>query len=272
MATPVDKLSDALRDTPVLEEHRRDQNPVASRQSQHGAAARRNRSQLSCTQCRHAKSRCDRQQPCSQCVKRGKSSQCTFPAPAIRKKPAVSMQNRLNHLESLVKKAMTAQSLGTQRTPPREELVNRTANEYNIFNTPAFNVSESPRVRASADAGHPADYRTEQSQDGSWNSSGSVVQSSNETTYIGATHWAAILDDIEEVKGYFNTEDSDDEPDDIGVKPETSIIFHSSTTTKEDIIAALPAKDVVNQLMLRYFVSNSPAISEFTCWSRFTLT
>jgi hypothetical protein len=67
-----------------------------------------------------------------------------------RRKPAVSMQNRLKHLETLVKDVMAAQSPAAKRAIP--------------------SVSG------------PA--------------SGQVVQGMNEVTYVGATHWAAILDDV----------------------------------------------------------------------------
>src|ERR1700759_5629583 len=84
---------------------------------------KRNRSQLSCTHCRQGKLKCNREKPCSQCVKKGRASKCTFLPPAARKRPA-AMQNRLKHLESLVKVAMASQpsnglhkSAGNPHTP-----------------------------------------------------------------------------------------------------------------------------------------------------------
>jgi len=104
------------------------------------AKMKRSRIQLSCSQCRHAKLKCDRKEPCSQCIKKGR--ECTFPTPATRRKP-VSLQTRLRHLESLVKDAMAPK--------PTQD---------------------------------------------SFYSTGSVVQNVKETAYVGATHWAAILDDV----------------------------------------------------------------------------
>lgn len=78
-------------------------------------STKRNRIQLSCTHCRHAKLKCDREKPCSQCVKRDRSSLCTFPPTVARKKPTASMQNRLLHLEGLVKGAMASQPLDEHR-------------------------------------------------------------------------------------------------------------------------------------------------------------
>ncbi len=67
-----------------------------------------------------------------------------------RRKPAVSMQNRLKHLETLVKDVMAAHSPAAKLTIP--------------------SVSD------------PA--------------SGQVVQGMSKVTHVGATHWAAILDDV----------------------------------------------------------------------------
>lgn len=122
---------------------------------------KRNRVQLSCTPCRHAKLKCDREKPCSQCVKRGRSSLCTFPSPVARKRPALSMQNRLKHLESLVKGAMAGQpSNGPQRSHPGSATI--------------------------------LDKHIEK------DNSGRLV-GPNGATYIGATHWAAMLEDVRSI-------------------------------------------------------------------------
>jgi len=128
---------------------------------------KRTRIQLSCSHCRHAKLKCDREKPCSQCVKKGRASMCTFMAPVTRKRPVVSMQNRLKHLESLVKGVMTSR--------PSDGPNDSASNSHTSlpsFVSPIYN------------------------KDGVSNSSGQVVLGPNETTYVGATHWAAILDDV----------------------------------------------------------------------------
>lgn len=135
----------------------------------------RNRSQLSCTSCRSSKLKCDRKSPCSQCMKKGKAAQCIFPTPLARRKPAVSMQNRLKHLESLVKNAMVAQSPVMQSPgSQREDLVG--------------SVSHSrPHVS-------PTDSSDPKGSESTNSNTGQVVQGSNE--YVGATHWAAIFENV----------------------------------------------------------------------------
>jgi hypothetical protein len=142
---------------------------------------KRNRTQLSCTNCRQAKLKCDRQKPnCSQCVKKGRASLCTFPSPATRRKPPVSMQNRLKHLESLVKDVMTGQS---PSAPPIDQ---------NAHNGSRKSPSNSPST-SGADF---VNYRQNDAAATSAASSGQVLLGSSESTYVGATHWAAILEDV----------------------------------------------------------------------------
>ncbi|KAE9376137.1 hypothetical protein N431DRAFT_464187 [Stipitochalara longipes BDJ] len=199
--------------------------PESSSQPQ----TKRTRIQLSCTHCRHAKLKCDREKPCSQCVKKGRASACTFVSPVTRKRPAISMQNRLKHLESLVKGVMTSRPPNGPQNPTE---IHRT-----FFETPIY------------------------AKDGVSKSSGQVVLGANETTYVGATHWAAMLDDIEEVKSYFNEVEREGSPHEESVRPDLSVVFNSeSLASKEDLLAALPERPIVDRLIYRYFNSNSPAL------------
>ena len=138
------------------------------------SSQKRNRTQLSCTNCRHSKLKCDRNHPCSQCTKRGRASLCAFPVAAARRKPAVSMHNRLKHLESLVKDVMTSQN--PVQPAPLEDTPHGTGTEGSC----EPQVSEN--LRSSRVSSPPA--------------SGQVLLGTNESTYVGATHWAAILDDV----------------------------------------------------------------------------
>jgi hypothetical protein len=138
---------------------------------------KRNRTQVSCTSCRRGKLKCDRQQPCSQCVQKGRASQCTFPMSA--RKPVVSLQNRLKHLESLVKDAMTAQNPAAQGAPsnsPDTPNGNGCASSSSVHSTLIFHGQDQANGQQT-----PA--------------SGQVLLSQGQT-YVGATHWAAILEDV----------------------------------------------------------------------------
>lgn len=145
---------------------------------------KRNRTQLSCTNCRQAKLKCDRQKPhCSQCVRKGRATLCAFPSAAARKKPTVSMQNRLKHLESLVKDVMTGQSPSGLPVTERAHYSNRKSIS-NHLSTSRVNLAPN----------HDTD--AEASPSVSSGGSGQVLLGSSESTYVGATHWAAILEDV----------------------------------------------------------------------------
>ncbi|KAE8551109.1 hypothetical protein EYB25_007343 [Talaromyces marneffei] len=137
------------------------------------------------------------------------------------------MQNRLKHLESLVKGAMASQ-------PP---------DEHQPIHAGATSHPPLPDNYAGMDI------------------SGRLV-GLNDTTYIGGSHWAAILEDIEEMKGYFS---EDIEETSLGVgstRPDISLLLNNteSPTTYKDLLAALPGRSMVNRLVSRYFNSNSPAL------------
>jgi Fungal Zn(2)-Cys(6) binuclear cluster domain len=143
---------------------------------------KRNRIQLSCAHCRHAKLKCDREKPCSQCVKKGRASVCTFAAPVTYKRRAVSMQNRLKHLESLVKGVMTS---------PPSDGTNSSASIAHKSSPDVVSQLQNPTEIRRTFVEAPI-----HTKDGVSNSSGQVVLRPNETTYVGATHWAAMLDDV----------------------------------------------------------------------------
>lgn len=144
---------------------------------------KRSRIQLSCTHCRHAKLKCNREKPCAQCIKKGRASLCIFPPSITRKKPAARMQNRLDHLESLVKGVMTSQ--------PPDTAHNDSANNSNTSPS-AFILQLQKPIEAPKNIIEPPTSTNNAVS----SASGQVLLAPNETTYVGATHWAAMLDDV----------------------------------------------------------------------------
>ena len=116
-----------------------------------------------------------------------------FPAAKSAKKPAMSMKKRLEHLESLVKDVMTGQS----------------PEQINSISTSVSDVSAGSEIAASHHGSYTAyteNVNGAPSQNllddvtgvesGLLDSSGSVIRGPRETAYVGATHWAAILDNV----------------------------------------------------------------------------
>ncbi|RDL36356.1 uncharacterized protein BP5553_05708 [Venustampulla echinocandica] len=150
------------------------------------------------------------------------------------------MQNRLRHLESLVKDVMSAQS-------PNQQLTSSPMGVADTSNTSIEIESQSNR-RLSDNVQSP-------------HQSGQVLVGSKEATYVGATHWAAILENIEEVKDYFEGMDTEDTDETENITPYASLTFNSQpTSSKNDLLAALPEKFVVDRLISQYFNSNSPSL------------
>ncbi|KAI1466325.1 fungal-specific transcription factor domain-containing protein [Daldinia caldariorum] len=103
------------------------------------------------------------------------------------------------------------------------------------------------------------DKRTGQEQ----SAGGVIVQGENATNYVGGTHFMAILEDIEDLKSYF--EDPLDEGDEVydpyeNTGPAELLMFSRGVPRdKSELLAVLPEKPVVDRLINRYFNSNSPA-------------
>lgn len=95
------------------------------------------------------------------------------------------------------------------------------------------------------------------------NNSGSVVHSDRATNYVGGTHFMAVLEDLEDLKTYFEdpevTElDMDDPYESLGPS-EMLILSRGAPRNKAELLALLPDKVVMDRLMNRYFNSNSPS-------------
>jgi len=101
------------------------------------------------------------------------------------------MQSRLNHLESLVIGMMNDQPLRNTSSPSNSVPLSSSGASLVQEVQPA-NSQEPPSHSV---ASHP-EFSVVQSSSGMETASGQVVLGMNETAYIGATHWAAILEDV----------------------------------------------------------------------------
>jgi len=102
----------------------------------------------------------------------------------------VSMQNRLKHLESLVKDVMTGQVSASHPTSPTEE------KKESAMRNAESGISNIGEGTSELDSQHGIQSSEHVPKEEAFHSSGQVLLSANQTTYVGATHWAAILDDV----------------------------------------------------------------------------
>ncbi|KAI0539224.1 hypothetical protein GGR58DRAFT_512452 [Xylaria digitata] len=184
---------------------------------------RRDKPQLSCNLCRRRKLRCDRNHPCSTCEKRGIGSSCTYVASNAPSTPPADVQDRLRHLENLVVSYMN-QNEGA---------------DLSVLAQSSPSIQEPDGSIALADVG-------------------SLKSSSTETKYQDQTHWNSILDAITELKE--DLSESDD-PKPAPLTPElpsinsldSPLLYGCKRCTKEEILAAVPAKEFADCLVSECF-------------------
>ncbi|KAJ4249475.1 hypothetical protein NW762_012332 [Fusarium torreyae] len=191
------------------------------------ARQKRSRILLSCAPCRNSKLKCDREQPCGQCTKKGRDNQCTYAPKPERKRPAKGMSARLKRLEGMVREMMDSEG-----TVP--ETVQNTGNNSGTSSCTAT----GPEVQ------------------------GHVVQGEKATTYVGATHCMAMLEDIEDLKSYFEQPDDLEEDQILAdeIDPtELMLNTRAGPRNREELLSRLPDRNVADRLLSRYFASMSPS-------------
>ncbi|KAB5563299.1 hypothetical protein GE09DRAFT_777776 [Coniochaeta sp. 2T2.1] len=197
---------------------------LTSQQQQH---IKRTRVLLSCAPCRTSKLKCDRGQPCSMCVKKGRTDGCLYAPRPEKTRPAKSMAARLKRLEGMVRGMIPGDEAGGALSG----------------------------AQASAESGDFSQGR------------GQVIVGSGgkTTTYVGATHFMAMLDDIEDLKSYFEDDDnlSADSPGETDLDGQSSELLmlnnNSVPRSRQELLSYLPPRHVVDRLTMRYFSAYSPS-------------
>ncbi|KAK3944185.1 fungal-specific transcription factor domain-containing protein [Diplogelasinospora grovesii] len=196
--------------------------------SQHPSGPpKRTRVLLSCAPCRVSKLKCDRQQPCGHCTRRGRIDGCAYAPRPQKSRPARSMAARLKRLEGMVREMMDP-----DESPQRQY------------------QSEQQEQQPGAEGG---DFQRGRAR---------VVMGKGATTYVGATHFMAMLDDIEDLKSYFDDEEDPGEQSPNSQEsqsPEIMLLPRGGRMDRQDILDVLPQRHIVDRLVQRYFTANSPS-------------
>ncbi|KAL4739984.1 hypothetical protein BDV11DRAFT_204718 [Aspergillus similis] len=200
---------------------------------------RRDKVQLSCDPCRRRKLRCDRQHPCGACSRRGVTDSCNYATTSstpdaqrnaqrsVAPRQSTSLHGRISELESLVVTLMKGQSLpspAAQNSPRPSSL------------SFADVVPEIRRPNESqGEAASPADPGTLELRDSG-------------TSYFQSAHWEAILTKIRGLKEDLVTNSK---------APPGSHLFYGPNrhATRDEILAAVPPRPVVDRLMALHFDS-----------------
>ncbi|KAI3319167.1 hypothetical protein HD806DRAFT_510191 [Xylariaceae sp. AK1471] len=227
------------------------------------SSRRRDKPQLSCNLCKRMKLRCDRQQPCGTCEKRGLSLSCAYmqgsstsllaDASGPSQRSPVTVQGRIHQLENLVMSMMQQASTG-----------------------PAGAITSQPDPEQTATPQHNSSYGPPPVEDLTDNvvpvppNVGSIQLTHSGASYVSGAHWAAVLDGIAELKDHFAMEErqvflANREALDL-LLPDLNgpLLLYGCVmfATREEILASLPARPVVEQLVSHYFDSfeMSPAV------------
>lgn len=183
-----------------------------------------------------ARLRCDRQHPCGACSRRGLTNSCNYAitssfTPDAQRSVApgqsTSLHGRISELESLVVTLMKGQSLPS---PPAPESPRPSSLSFeDVF-------PEIRRLKRSQDeAASPADPST-------------LKLRESGTSYVQSVHWEAILTKIRGLK--------EDLVTDSKVPPGSHLFYGPNRhATRDEILAAVPPRPVVDRLMALHFDS-----------------
>ncbi|CAK7197681.1 hypothetical protein SEUCBS139899_000329 [Sporothrix eucalyptigena] len=239
---------------------------------------KRTRVLLSCAPCRVSKLKCDREQPCGNCLKKDRTDLCEYaPRPKKPAKPAKGMAARLRRLEGMLREMMDDDSAAAAMSSfgvSSAELLAGKANGGDGGPTDGAPSLMSVLTEAEAEGydgtGKPIPTTATTTANGAQpapapqgRGKGRVVRGERATTYVGATHFMAMLDDIEDLKAYFEDPQNaaDDEWQDVSPEadsPEQLMLGGQQPRTKADLLALMPPRNVVDRLIVRYFGSNTP--------------
>ena len=193
------------------------------------------RPQLACKKCQRSKLRCDRGHPCSNCVKKGEFTTCTYqhdpePRPDVGRNAVA--EDRLLHLESMVKQLMETQAPSQVHIIGASPEVPRLPVQIHIPRATATIGVDAQRNELVEDTG---------------------------TGYVGSTHWSAILDDIQDLKavlGNFTNYQRNNNP----IASEAPVIYRESIfgspreySLQQILANTLPSKVEIDRYLALYF-------------------
>ncbi|KAF4625058.1 hypothetical protein G7Y89_g13112 [Cudoniella acicularis] len=156
-------------------------------------------------------------------------------------KPSTGIQNKINQLEGLVVSLMA--SLNSKQSDEVETGGNAFLRKPEVaFTEDQVNVS-----------GTESDVQSKLSD-----TFGRISLENAEMKYVDGAHWTAILDGIAELKDHFEDDVSEtkepvSEPAGFPTEEPELLFGLKNYATKQEILAAIPARPVVDRLISKYF-------------------
>ncbi|KKK12426.1 hypothetical protein AOCH_003148, partial [Aspergillus ochraceoroseus] len=195
---------------------------------------RKPRVPLSCGPCRIRKQKCNRQQPCQNCIVRNQPGACTFVGSQNRtapsRSPAENMQVRINRLETLVTSLV-----------PRGDEKHGASSFSNLSPVRTPEITPPRQIQR----GH-----------------GMLNVDGERSFYLGATHWSDVLHELNALKTSWGQ--IQEEHDEVTLRtslayagmegPTPSLLCGSvKLATIAELLATIPPKPTVDKLIARFF-------------------
>jgi hypothetical protein len=180
--------------------------------------------------------RCDRQHPCGACSRRGITNSCNYATTSspmldaqrtIAPRQSTSLHGRIAELESLVMTLMEDQSLPSPPAP-------KSLRSSSLSSPDVFPEIRKPK-KSQDEAASPTDP-------------GTLKLRESGTSYVESAHWEAILTKIRGLKEDLVTDSK---------APPGSHLFYGPNrhATRDEILAAVPPRPVLDRLMALHFDS-----------------
>jgi hypothetical protein len=158
-------------------------------QNENLSQQKRARPQLSCTFCRNGKLKCDRRSPCNQCLKRSIESQCVYlPPPPKKVRVPKNTKERVIQLENLVLQLIHQQNLSSKDLENESPDAAKTALQH------GSGPELSGHIKSPASKDSPTSSTSEGSDE--FIGFGQLSISHGGTSYVGSSHWEAILNGV----------------------------------------------------------------------------
>lgn len=210
--------------------------------------------------------RCDRQNPCSTCSKRGFARSCIYSNDAketILPRSAGTVHERLHQLETLVISLMQQ-----DRSSPGSITVASKSDTPNVSPLTNLNpdaeqlgrsVLQSPVVTAFPSANSSACFvsgvdtgANDNVSPVSLNCGIMQVNGLGNANYVGSAHWAAVLDSIAELKVHCEWEEENRQ---IATEHDSwpQLLYGCQRATEAIILSSIPPRELVDKLVSKYF-------------------
>ncbi|KAG5801851.1 hypothetical protein H9Q74_012438 [Fusarium xylarioides] len=198
---------------------------------------------LSCTFCRGRKLRCDRQSPCGACTRRGKPTECIFTCSEQERKDAIDYRPH------------TRNQKARQRIARLENLVTELRDKAESSNQSLNDVAQADN---SSNGLEPTALGTSPNV-----RMGNLNLADDQAVYTGSSHWATILEDIQQLRDELADDGSDivsegSSPFAIGLTqqsqaPRISLLANVTCLPVDQILALVPPRKIVDRYIFQYF-------------------